>query len=183
MLALEFITSKGLRPYMFHELRDGVVRLDPDLAKPLAETLMPKMHEPIMAEAALYAAELRRINVPYRLPRFARRRTGPNGPFVAPQGVDCGYCHKPLPKKGLKFCSRHCYLRYSVDVRQPIKLAQQRLAEMRAQGLDPGHGGEAAKIRGAKLAQSNRRRAMNLTPDAWRERRAAQERLRRRGKR
>jgi len=34
-------------------------------------------------------------------------------------------------------------------VRQPIKLAQAKLAVMRQNGLSPGHGGEAAKKRGA----------------------------------
>jgi hypothetical protein len=31
------------------------------------------------------------------------------------------YCKGPLPRKGLKFCGRHCYLRYSVEVAKPIE--------------------------------------------------------------
>jgi hypothetical protein len=69
-----------------------------------------------------------------------------------------GYCKEPLPRKGLKFCGRRCYLRYSVEVSRPIQKAQARLAEMRASGLSPGHGGEAAQKRGAALAENNRRR-------------------------
>src|SRR5215469_10890749 len=72
-----------------------------------------------------------------------------------------------------------CYPRHSVKVRQPIKLAQTRLKEMRAIGLDPGHGGEAAVKRGAKLAESNRRRALHLSAHEMRERRTAQARARR----
>lgn len=40
----------------------------------------------------------------------------------------------------------------------PIENAQSRLAEMRAAGLSPGHGGEAAKKRGMILAENNRKR-------------------------
>ncbi len=58
--------------------------------------------------------------------------------------------------------------------RKPIEKAHARLAEMRRAGLDLGHGGEAAKKRGAKLAESNRRRALGLTPDEMRARKAAQ---------
>jgi hypothetical protein len=32
-------------------------------------------------------------------------------------GGPCGYCQKPLKKIGLKYCSRDCYLRYSVEWR------------------------------------------------------------------
>jgi hypothetical protein len=162
VLALEFVSRTGLRPYMFHELRDGVVRLDPDLAKQLAQAIMPNMRRPIAAEAANYAVELRRIKVPYRLSRFTRElapryrkdRVPPTEPGI------CEHCRKPVPKRGLKFCGRECYLRHSVEVRQPIKLAQARLAELRTLGISPGHGGEAGRKRGAKIAESNRRRAI-----------------------
>lgn len=70
----------------------------------------------------------------------------------------CGYCKEPLSRKRLKFCGRRCYLRYSVEVAKPIEKARVRLAEMRAAGLNPGHGGEAARKRGAALAENNRRK-------------------------
>ena len=86
-----------------------------------------------------------------------------------------GSCRRTkLPKLGLKFCGRTCYLRHSVEVRKPIVKAQAKLAEMRAAGLSPGHGGEAAKKRGAALAESNRKRALGLTPEELRARKAAQ---------
>jgi len=181
VLVIEFVRAKGLRPYMFHELRDGVVRLDPDLARSLAVSLMPKMREPIAMEAAIYVAELRRTTVPYRLPRFASR-TAPHyrrGRIPPTRPGYCEYCKQPVPKKRLKFCGRHCYLRHSVEVRQPIKLAYVKLAELRANGLSPGHGGEAARKRGIKIAESNRHRAMELTPEERRARRTAQQRVRR----
>lgn len=158
-LTLEFCIREGLRPWMFHELRDGVVRIDPDLARDLAQYIMPKLRKPTMDIAAAYVEQLRHVKVPYALERPSR--------FFAPTvkrppGLKyCEYCKKPLVRKGLKFCGRECYLRHSIEVRQPIKLARAKLEAMRqATGVYPGHGGEAARRRGAATALSNRRRAI-----------------------
>jgi CRISPR-associated protein Cas1 len=156
VLALELLRKERLHPGMFHELRDGIVRLDPDLTGLLATTLMPRFRKAALETANDYAKQLRRITVPRRLvreapkPIAARRETWDRSA--------CGYCKEPLPRKGLKFCGRHCYLRYSIEVAKPIEKAQARLAGMRAAGLNPGHGGEAAKKRGAALAKNNRLR-------------------------
>ncbi|MFZ0366012.1 MAG: CRISPR-associated endonuclease Cas1, partial [Candidatus Cybelea sp.] len=153
--ALELLHKEKLRPTMFHELRDGIVRLDPDLTELLASALMPRFAKAALEIANDYAKQLRRITVPRRLiretakPIAARRESW--------QRRACGYCKEPLPRKGLKFCGRHCYLRYSVEVAKPIEKARVRLGEMRAAGLTPGHGGEAAKKRGRVLAENNRR--------------------------
>ncbi len=153
--ALELLHKEKLHPAMFHELRDGIVRLDPDLTGLLASALMPRLRKARLEIANDYAKQLRRITVPRRLVREApkpiaeRRETW--------ERSACGYCKEPLPRKGLKFCGRHCYLRYSVEVAKPIEKAQARLAEMRAAGLSPGHGGEAARKRGQALAENNRR--------------------------
>ncbi len=40
--ALELLHKEKLHPAMFHELRDGIVRLDPDLTELLASALMPR---------------------------------------------------------------------------------------------------------------------------------------------
>jgi hypothetical protein len=152
--ALDLAHKERLHPSMFHELRDGIVRLDPDLASLLATTLMPRFRKAALEIANDYAKQLRRITVPRRLVREApkpiadRRETW--------ERSACGYCKEPLPRKGLKFCGRHCYLRYSVEVAKPIEKAQARLAEMRNAGLSPGHGGEAAKKRARVLAENNR---------------------------
>lgn len=117
---------------------------------------MPRFHKSAVEMANDYAKQLRRITVPRRLVREAPK------PIAARREAwersACGYCKEPLPRKGLKFCGRPCYLRYSVEVARPIEKAQARLAEMRAEGLSPGHGGEAARKRGAVLAENNRRR-------------------------
>jgi hypothetical protein len=62
-----------------------------------------------------------------------------------------------------------------VEVRQPVTLAQTQLAAIRAMGLSPEHDGEAAKKRGAKIAESNRRRKLPLSNEQRKERRAAQQ--------
>ena len=159
---------------MFHELRDGIVRLDPDLTELLASLLMPRFAKAAMELANDYAKQLRQITVARRLAREAPK------PIAARRNTwkrsACGYCKEPLPRKGLKFCGRPCYLRYSVEIARPIENAQARLAEMRASGLSPGHGGEAAKKRGAKIVESNKRRSLGLDEAGLRARKAAQAR-------
>ena len=104
---------------MFHELRDGIVRLDPDLTERLASTLMPRFAKAAMELANDYAKQLRQITVARKLvreapkPIAARRKTW--------ERSACGYCKEPLPRKGLKFCGRPCYLKYSVEIAKPLK--------------------------------------------------------------
>jgi len=154
--ALELLHKEKLHPAMFHELGDGIVRLDPDLTGLLASTLMPRLRKAALEIANDYAKQLRLIAVPRRLVRAAPKPIAERRALWEQSA--CGYCGGPLPRKGVKFCGRHCYLRYSVEVAKPIEKAQARLKEMRAAGLDPGHGGEAAKKRGTALAENNRRR-------------------------
>jgi CRISPR-associated endonuclease Cas1 len=175
--ALELLHKEKLHPAMFHELRDGVVRLDPDLAELLAKSLMPRFAKAALEIANDYAKQLRRIAVPLRLFRAAPKPIAQRREAWAQS--TCAYCKELLPRKGLKFCGRQCYLRYSVEIAKPIEKAHVRLAEMRAAGLSPGHGGEAAKKRGAKIAESNRRRGLGMTPDEMRSRKAARMRYRR----
>jgi len=181
VVMLQFIKRRSLRPHMFIELRDGVVRLDSDLAHDLAHHLMPRLRSKALRVANEYAKQLRRVKVPYRLVR-AERGTIDEARRVESLS-DCRYCKQRLPRKGLQFCGRDCYLRYSVEITRPIDEAQAKLAEMRAAGLSPGHGGEAAKKRGAKIAASNRSRAMQLSPAERRARRAKQSREYRAAKR
>lgn len=154
VLILEYATKAGLRPHMFHELRDGVVRLDPDLAHSLTQFLVSKLAKAADQLASEFAKRLRLIKISYRLARIDRVAVSKRS---SRKFADCQYCQQPLPRKGLKFCGRPCYLKYSVEVAKPIEKARVRLAEMRAAGLTPGHGGEAAKKRGAALAANNRR--------------------------
>jgi CRISP-associated protein Cas1 len=182
-IALSLVVSNKavLHPRSFIELRDGVVRLDPDLAALLAKAIMPRLRRPVNEVANTFAARLRCLPTPYRLVRYAEEPKAYQRPLRTPPTNPgfCEYCKQRTPKRGLKFCSRTCYLRHSVEIRQPIKLAQAKLAALRQSGISPGHGGAAAKLRGAKIAESNRRRAMDLTADERRALRTLQVRVRR----
>ena len=127
---------------------------------------MPRLRHPALLIAVDLANQLRKVDIPYRLvtERTAARKAGATVGIGAPSD----YCTQPVPKVGLKFCGRSCYLRHSVEVGQPIKAAQAKLAAMRAQGLSPGHGVEVARKRGAKIAESNRRRSLGMTADQTR---------------
>jgi CRISP-associated protein Cas1 len=160
--ALELLRKELMHPAMFHELRDGIVRLDPDLTGLLAATLMPRFRTVALELANDYAKQLRRIRVRRRLIREAPKPIGQRRESW--ERLVCGYCKEPLPRKGLKFCGRHCYLRYSIEVAKPIEKAHARLAEMRAAGLSPGHGGDAARKRGEKIRRANKMRSVNLFP-------------------
>lgn len=172
--ALELLHKERLHPAMFHELREGIVRLDPDLAGLLARTLMPRFRKATLEMANDYAKQLRRVTVPRRLiregpkPISARRETWDRS--------TCGYCKEPLPRKGLKYCGRQCYLRFSVEVAKPIEKARARLSEMREAGLNPGHGGDAGKKRGMAVAKANRKRSLGLTQEERQVRRRKQAR-------
>lgn len=178
---LKLIKRQGLRPHMFIELRDGVVRLDPDLARDLAHHLMPRLRSRALHVANEYAKQLRRVKVPYRLVR-SERATIDDARSIESLS-SCRYCQQVLPRKGLQFCGRDCYLKYSVEIARPIDKAQAKLAEMRAAGLTPGHGGKAAMKRGEKIAESNRRRSLALSPTERLARKAAQMREYRRNQR
>ena len=71
--ALELLHKERMHPAMFHELRDGVVRLDPDLTAPLAFTLMPRFAKTALEIANDYAKQLNRIMC--RGDLYARRQS------------------------------------------------------------------------------------------------------------
>jgi hypothetical protein len=87
---------------MFIELRDGIVRLDPDTARDYAHFLMPQLRGPARRTAAEFAIQLRRVTIPYRLidHRVAKKAEAPKGDVRQP----CEYCRQPVPRPGLKFC-------------------------------------------------------------------------------
>ena len=77
-----------------------------------------------------------------------------------PKGGSCEECGAEFTRRTAKrrFCSRACYQqwwRVNVQSKASAK-GRKRLAELRAAGQDPSHGGEAAKKRGEKIALSNR---------------------------
>jgi hypothetical protein len=147
--ALELLHKERMTPVWFIELRDGVVRLDPDLTRMLAAVLMPRSRKATLEIANDYAKR----RLAREAPEPSEQRRG------SWERSECGYCKEPLPRKGLNFCGQHCYLRYSIEVVKPIEKARQQLAELRAGGLSPVHGGEAAltwaEIGGQQSAGNN----------------------------
>lgn len=173
-LSFEWARKRGLGSWMFIELRDGIVRLDPDAARDYAHFLMPQLRDPTHRTAADFAAQLRRVTIPYRLidHRVVKKREAPKGDVRQP----CEYCKEPVPKPGLKFCGRTYYVRHSVEVRQPLRLAQAKLAELRREGHNPGWDAEARQKRETGKAQMLRERARGMTAEEIRKRRAEQQR-------
>lgn len=162
-LCLAFCQREGLRSHMFHELRNGVVRLDPDTAKNLTQWIMPQLRKPAADSVAAFAARLRRLTVPYRLE--VRVGTDRRDQRSTAQFGTCAYCGSPLTRNGRKYCSRQCTLRFLYETNPPWKASQAALAKLRAEGKDPQHGGEAARKRGEKIAASNRKRARFVTAE------------------
>lgn len=95
-LSVTYCRSEVLRPHMFIELREGVVRLDPDFAGDYAAWLMPQLRKPAEAAAAEFAREIRQIVIPYRLVDD-RKATKATGLRKSPSGL-CGFCKDPLRK-------------------------------------------------------------------------------------
>lgn len=154
----------------FIELRTGVCRLAPELAKQLVEFVQPV----VRGKAQDYAEEaMRKIKgagshslrlgqeVPQLQPKPAGRRS--------PRRETCEYCTGPMRGQGDRFCGRSCFLRWSVEIDRPIEKAQQKLKLLRAEGRDPGHGGAAA------IKRSNSNKAAMSKTWSWRRSDAGQE--------
>ncbi len=173
-LTLDWIGRAKIRPWMFIELRDGVVRLDPDAARDYAHTVMPKLRAPALSMAREFATQLRRISLPYALVdhRVAAKTPSRIGAVSKP----CAYCGQKVPRVELKFCGRQCYLRHSVEVRRPLMKAQAKLAALREAGHSPGWDDEARKKRRAGKTAMLRKRIPGMTVEETRARKAEQQR-------
>ena len=89
-----------------------------------------------------------------------------------PAGRFCVQCGERLDdaklakNPGMRFCSRACFQAYrrahpelyQAQREATAKANRRRWEEWRAQGLDPAHGGEAARKRGEKIAESDRQK-------------------------
>ena len=162
-LCLAFCQREGLRPHMFAELRNGVVRLHPDTASSLAQWILPRIRRPTEDSVAAFGSSLRRLELPYRL----KVRTGTDRrDRRAPTDFGaCAHCGARLSRTGRKFCSRQCTLAHLNETDPPWKRGQQKMAALTAARRDPRHGGDAAAKRGAKIAESNRTRAKAKTDE------------------
>ncbi len=163
----------------FFERNDGVCRVTVNLARELAET------EPLWAKAVAPVAEWvaqtlikghkPKVALPTKLTegnRSAGRvhvrsqdktvEVARHDVAVAAKTVErppavCPECGKVLPNRERKFCSDECFQAHNADVLLPTFAAAgpAALAQARAEGKDPAHGGEVGRKRG----QTNAKRA------------------------
>lgn len=153
---LDLVMSGKFQPGDFHETREGVCRVDPDLAVKLAERLNVK---PLLEEIAGELASM--IDKWKEKPATLSisLKEAKTEPTIQGKGL-CRGCGIVIPAKKT-FCTLMCYKRWwgREKAGEASKLGNERLAELRAAGMDPSHGGQAAEKRAAKAAESNRRRA------------------------
>lgn len=132
----------------FVELRDGICRLRPEFAKSLVDFVQSPLRSAAEQAAEDFVRRLR-LREPVHSLRlspenvYSRSVTGKN------RKTTCDYCGGPMRGQGKRFCGRPCFLRWSIEINRPIEKAKAKLAELRAKGCDPSHGGGAAKKRGA----------------------------------
>lgn len=155
---LNFISTHSFRPNELHESREGICRLDPDLAEELSTGLGKVLRSECSTLAREARIELtRRVEQSNRVQKSihsqGKRRMSP----VSEQ--TCQQCRTSIVSRTpRKFCGRPCYQAWWKDhVQERMQnKAVARLTELRESGNDPTHGGEAARKRGEKIARSNR---------------------------
>jgi len=153
---LDLVMGGKFQPGDFHETREGVCRVDPDLAVKLAERINVK---PFLEEIAGELAALidkwngKTANLSISL------KDAKTEPAIQGKGL-CRGCGIVIPARKT-FCTRRCHSLWwgREKSAEASKLGNERLEQLRLLGMDPSHGGEAAKKRGAKVAESNRRKA------------------------
>jgi CRISPR-associated endonuclease Cas1 len=165
----------------FIELRDGVCRLGPEIARDLAEFVQPPLRSAAERIAEDFARKLRGEVYTLKLAPEQAIHYSVRNPKV--RRSVCDYCGGPMRGQGTRFCGRPCFLRWSVEIDRPIEKAQVKLAQLRAEGRDPSHGGDAATKRGASnrvaLAKTWAWRRSEAGQSETRNKRAAQARARR----
>lgn len=84
---------------------------------------------------------------------------------MSPVTLSCDTCGARLERRRSQvhdhnFCANDCRMQFWREEVQPKMAAEGRrvLATLREIGHDPAHGGDAARKRGAKIAESNRRK-------------------------
>jgi len=180
---LDFLQRNSFARNEFFERADGTVRLTSRLTVILAETA-PEWARQVAAIAEWVASTLMREKgrtqglglrnggLPTPLTQSnrsaGRHVQGPKSSPAASPGKAtplrlCRECGRQIPKGKGRFCSEQCFQSYKREVDTPrfSKVGILKLAELRAKGMDPTHGGDVGRRRG----QSNARRARERA--AW----------------
>jgi CRISPR-associated endonuclease Cas1 len=164
---LALLTERKLRARDFVEGRRGVCRILPSLAADLATTIstwrasvapVAERVAKAIAEAAGHAPpptpltqSTRRAALDHRGARKRQRN-----PSLLRLPATCRGCGDGLPDKRRRYCET-CLREQFTDVADRGRpAAAATLAQLRADGRDPAHGGEAAASRGKKNAAHQR---------------------------
>jgi CRISPR-associated endonuclease Cas1 len=154
---LKLLQSRTFTRRTFYESRRGSIRILPPLSDELAETL-PAWEEQL-APLAEQLAETLLAGRPTPLTQARRsagrdrqrRKPRPQRAALPRLRATCQTCGEPLPGSHRLHCD-DCFP--DVRARQRIEFSSagpNALARLRAEGVDPAHGGEAAKRRGETI--------------------------------
>ena len=168
-----FLAQNTFSKRDFFERRDGTVRLSSRITSQLAitATLWAAEVAPVSEWVAgeLMASATKNVHLPTPLTeknrsdgrdQYRRRTSAPRLRITADVGSACPECGKLFRDQGRQFCSNKCWEKYNIEVHLPqtADAGLEKLAQMRAEGRDPAHGGNAALRRGATNSQRARER-------------------------
>jgi CRISPR-associated endonuclease Cas1 len=175
-----------IRSGNFIELRDGVCRLGPEFARSLVDFVQSPLRSAAERAAEDFVRRLRLHETVYSLRLRPEKVASRSAETAKDRRTVCDFCGGPMRGQGRRFCGRPCFLRWSVETNRPIEKAQAKLARLRAEGLDPSHGGVAAEKRSAAnraaLAETWAWRRSDAGQAEARQTRTSQARMRRQGR-
>lgn len=155
---LAFILNGKYQPGDFHETREGICRVDPDLAVKLAEQLN---FEPSLEELLVKVRQ--KIEAWEGEPQETQPQGRPAFKLVARQKKVCMACGKTL-YKNRGFCNRACYREWCnrERPRENADKAHARLQQLRLEGEDPNQREEIRRKIAASVSDFQRRKRGNF---------------------
>jgi CRISPR-associated endonuclease Cas1 len=167
---LALLTQRTLSTRDFAETRQGACRMTQRLAASLAETSSAWSEQiaPVVERVAHTLAEHSTASLPRLTPltrsnwktawdeRAPQRRVRAKAGSTLELAASCRDCGGELPSRRHRYCEDCRRRRWEQHASGGRESAQQVLASLRAEQRDPGHGGRAAELRGAKNAAHQR---------------------------
>jgi CRISPR-associated endonuclease Cas1 len=162
---LELLSARVFRASDFFETRQGICRVLPPLTHELAETAPRWAHRvaPVTEwAAAMFAAtpgnKVRKISTLLTQDRRSAGRDGvrqnprkqPRRPRIVPAGV-CRYCGVILTSRRRSYCNDCLPKVYAEHLAALQEAGPATIRRLMADGRDPTHGGQAARMRAASL--------------------------------
>jgi CRISPR-associated endonuclease Cas1 len=161
---LALLTQRTLSVRDFAETRQGACRMTQRLAASLAETSTAWRDQiaPVVERVAHTLAGHATAPVPRFTPltrsnwkaawdeRAPNRRERIKSGSTLELAATCRDCGVELPSRRHRYCGDCRLQRWAADASRGRQIAGQVLASLRAEQRDPGHGGRAAELRGAK---------------------------------